>query len=219
VNARSLGKTVRWARKRAGLTQHDLAAAAEVPQSTVARIEAGTVLPMTATLMALLKVTGHELDVVPIRPAIPRDRPSERRRRGQTEKDRLQSPVRTVPRLTWFGVPFIVIGDLAEITHGRSGRLGRSIEVCVDSTDLARERLAQALDDLGDRAGRLRVLTETAAGDGYTLLKPNARRMHVRAGITAPVASVRDLIRARRARGTEEDLGIAAELQAILDGT
>ena len=200
------------------MTQQGLAAAAEVPQSTVARIEAGTVLPMTATLMALLKATGHELDVVPIRPEFPRDRPSERPRRRQTDKDRAQSPVRAVPRLAWFGVPFIVIGDLAEITHGRSGRLGRSIEVCVDTTDLARERLARALDDLAERAGRLRVLTETAAGDGYTQLKPNARRLHVRAGITAPVASVRDLMRARRAGGTQEDLEIAAELQAILDG-
>lgn len=216
MNARSLGKTLRWARKRAGLTQQDLAATANVPQSTIARIEAGTVLPMTATFMALLEATGHELEVVPTGPAVPSGRAKDQRPPTTTAKSRAESPVRIAPRLAWFGVPFVVIGDLAEITHGRSGRIGRSIEVCVDSTDVASERLAQALEDLGERARRLRVVTENAAGDDYSRLKANARRMQVQAGITAPVASVLDLIRARRAAGKQQDLDIAAELRSLL---
>jgi transcriptional regulator with XRE-family HTH domain len=49
----SIGPMVRWARKRANLTQQALADAVEMPQSTIARIEAG---------MALLKATGYQLD-------------------------------------------------------------------------------------------------------------------------------------------------------------
>jgi transcriptional regulator with XRE-family HTH domain len=61
-----IGKTLTWARKRAGLTQHDLARAVGMPQSSIARIERGTVSPRTATLIALLKATGHQLSVEPI---------------------------------------------------------------------------------------------------------------------------------------------------------
>lgn len=47
------------------MTQRDLAAAAGVPQPTVARIEAGAVSPRTDTLGRLLRATGHEVHVEP----------------------------------------------------------------------------------------------------------------------------------------------------------
>ena len=52
---------LRTARRRAGMTQRELAYAARVPQATVGRIEAGTVSPRADTLTRLLRVSGHEL--------------------------------------------------------------------------------------------------------------------------------------------------------------
>lgn len=52
---------LRAARRRAGLSQRGLAAAASVPQATVGRIEAGLVSPRADTLLRLLRATGHEL--------------------------------------------------------------------------------------------------------------------------------------------------------------
>ena len=69
----TVGHAVKSARKRAGMTQQDLAQATGMPQSSVARIEAGTVVPRTATLIALLEATGHQLAVVPIDPALNRE--------------------------------------------------------------------------------------------------------------------------------------------------
>jgi transcriptional regulator with XRE-family HTH domain len=54
---------VRAARRRSGLTQRQLAAAAGVPQATVGRIETGSVSPRAETLIRLLGAAGHELSV------------------------------------------------------------------------------------------------------------------------------------------------------------
>lgn len=58
-------RVLKYARRRAGLTQRGLAAAAGVPHSTVARIELGQLSPRTETLVHLLDATGHALEVVP----------------------------------------------------------------------------------------------------------------------------------------------------------
>ena len=54
---------LREARKRAGLTQAELAARAGVPQSTIGRIESGARVPSTALLERLIRATGFELRV------------------------------------------------------------------------------------------------------------------------------------------------------------
>ena len=59
------GRMVRHARRRAGLTQRQLAAAAGVPQETIARIEAGRVDPRIGTVDRLLEATGMGLEVMP----------------------------------------------------------------------------------------------------------------------------------------------------------
>ena len=56
---------LRTARRRARMSQRDLAAAASVPQATVGRIEAGLVSPRADTLARLLRATGHELTIEP----------------------------------------------------------------------------------------------------------------------------------------------------------
>lgn len=56
---------LRQARRRAGLTQRQLAATVGVPQSTIARIESGAMDPCTSTLDRLLRACGEELRAVP----------------------------------------------------------------------------------------------------------------------------------------------------------
>lgn len=55
---------LRWARRRAKLTQRELAARTGIPQSTIARIESGTD-PHLGTLSTLLRACGYDLEVSP----------------------------------------------------------------------------------------------------------------------------------------------------------
>jgi transcriptional regulator with XRE-family HTH domain len=57
---------LRHARRRAGLTQTELARLAGVPQSTVGRIETNRINPTMATLRLLLNAAGQDLEVVPL---------------------------------------------------------------------------------------------------------------------------------------------------------
>ena len=58
-------RTLRYARRRAGLTQRALAEKAAVPQPAIARIERGTVQPRLDTLLHLLEAAGFTLEVSP----------------------------------------------------------------------------------------------------------------------------------------------------------
>lgn len=59
------GRVLTDARKRAGLSQRGLAARVGVPQSAVARIERGTVVPRVDTLDRLLAGCGRGLEARP----------------------------------------------------------------------------------------------------------------------------------------------------------
>lgn len=54
---------VREARKRAGLTQAELAARAGTTQSAIARIESGAVSPSLVHLTELVQAAGFDIDV------------------------------------------------------------------------------------------------------------------------------------------------------------
>jgi transcriptional regulator with XRE-family HTH domain len=56
-------RMLRYARRRAGLTQRQLAAAAGVPQPTIARIERGRADPRVETLDRLLRACGMTLEL------------------------------------------------------------------------------------------------------------------------------------------------------------
>jgi transcriptional regulator with XRE-family HTH domain len=237
MNETSISRAVRWARKRAGMTQQDLAGAVAMPQPSVARIERGTVMPRMTTLLALLEATGHQLAVERVGPSVDRD--AIRRRRAKSVPARTwdaigrpvarnprKSPLTIVRRLRLHAVPFVLVGELAEVAHGSPSSLERVVEIAHPRTDLARERLRRALDDLGAQPsssaeefvtdnGRLRTMTETEAGDDYDALFRTSVSMPVDAGILVRVASLEDLIRIRRARGTEADAVAAATLRAI----
>ena len=192
-----------------------------MPQPSIARIERGTVLPRTATLLELLAATGHRLAIEPMGQAVEVD--AIRRRLAMTAPQRSRAalpssaPLRILKRLRRFNVPFVLIGALAEAAHGSPASDVTVIEVCHARTDAARERLALAREHLGadGEPDRLRLVTETAAGDGYDLLVRNAVGMHVDAGILVRVAAIDDLIRARRARHSPGDETAAAMLLAV----
>lgn len=201
------------------MTQHDLARATGMPQPSIARIERGTVVPRSATLIEILRATGHRLTVEPIGPAVDQD--AIRGQLGMPIPKRTKlafGNARILKRLRRFGVPFVLIGELAEVVHGSPLKPVGVIEVCVASTEVARERLELALDDLDADAkgGRLQTLAETAAGDTYDILARNAVAMPVESGILVQVAAVEDLVRIRRARCTPEDQAAAAVLDAII---
>lgn len=59
VNA---ARGLREARRRAGMTQRELAAKSRVPQPTIARIEAARAMPRVDMLDRLLKACGRELE-------------------------------------------------------------------------------------------------------------------------------------------------------------
>jgi len=59
-------RLLRRARRRAKLSQRQLAAIAGVPQSTVARIELGALSPRTDTLERLLRAAGQALTIEPL---------------------------------------------------------------------------------------------------------------------------------------------------------
>ena len=59
------GRMVREARRRADLTQRQLAVKAGIPQETIARIERGRVDPRVTTLDRLLEGCGYGLESMP----------------------------------------------------------------------------------------------------------------------------------------------------------
>ncbi len=61
----NIGNSVRQARRRAGLSQRELAERTGVPQSTIARVESGSVDPRMSTIAKLLSACGEELEAMP----------------------------------------------------------------------------------------------------------------------------------------------------------
>ena len=61
----NVARLIRHARRAAGRTQRELAADAGVPQSTIARIELGRLVPRVDTLERLLRAMGLSLEAVP----------------------------------------------------------------------------------------------------------------------------------------------------------
>jgi transcriptional regulator with XRE-family HTH domain len=75
---------LRMARRRAGLSQRELARRADVPQPTVSRIERGRISPSLDTLGPLIEACGMALEVV--------ERPGAGVDRGQIEDGLRRSP-------------------------------------------------------------------------------------------------------------------------------
>lgn len=83
------GRMVRYARRRAGMTQRQLAAKAGIPQESIARIEKGRVDPRVGTLDRLLEACEFGLEAMP-RLGIGIDRPQIRERLDLSPARRLE---------------------------------------------------------------------------------------------------------------------------------
>ena len=81
---------LRYARRRAGLSQRALGERAGVPQPAIARIERGVVSPRVATLVHLLASTGMSLDLTP-GPGAGVDRSLIRASLERTPEDRIRA--------------------------------------------------------------------------------------------------------------------------------
>jgi len=84
---------IRYARRRAGLTQHELAQRAAISQPALARIETGRVNPRIDTVERLLQACGMSLEVTPIL-GIGVDRSTIRRLLALTPRQRLDLAAR-----------------------------------------------------------------------------------------------------------------------------
>lgn len=82
-----VGRTLREARQAAHLTQRQLASRAGVPQSTVARIERGQMMPRVDTFDRLLRAAELRVAVQPV-PGAGVDRAQMRRLLGFTPRER-----------------------------------------------------------------------------------------------------------------------------------
>jgi transcriptional regulator with XRE-family HTH domain len=89
LNEMDAARVLRQARRRAGLTQRQLASKAGVPQPMVARIESGAVMPRVDTLDRLLEVCGEGLESHP-RPGRGLDRTGYRELLRKPPSDRLR---------------------------------------------------------------------------------------------------------------------------------
>jgi transcriptional regulator with XRE-family HTH domain len=213
---------VRWTRKRAGMTQYDLARAVGIAQSSVARIETGAVIPLASTLLALLDAAGQELavdrrigrgvDRGPIRELL--RQPVPRRTRRAMKAARMRGdPTKLLRALRRHGVRFILIGAWAEMAHGAPGALPPIIEVGHAGDSLTLRRLALAKADTDDR----RLVRRQVTDDEFGALWRNAVQLRLGAGLLVRVAAVDDLIRIRRASRRPEDADALETLGALRD--
>jgi transcriptional regulator with XRE-family HTH domain len=85
-----VGRTLREARQASRLTQRQLASRAGVPQSTVARIERGQMMPRVDTFDRLLRAAELRVAVQPV-PGAGVDRTLIRRLLRLTPRERLES--------------------------------------------------------------------------------------------------------------------------------
>ena len=87
------GRMVRYARRRASMTQRALSAKAGIPQETIARIERGRTDPRVGTLDRLLEACEYGLEALP-RLGIGIDRPQIRERLELSPAFRLERALR-----------------------------------------------------------------------------------------------------------------------------
>jgi DNA-binding XRE family transcriptional regulator len=129
---------VREARKRAGLTQEDLAARAGTTQSAIARLEAGRTAPGFERVVSLVAACGMELRVNITEPVI------------AVGSSRPHVPRSLLVVLSEHGVRTVVTGSLAAALRGGPSTVGTP-SVCPDVARSNLECLCRALDVLGAR--------------------------------------------------------------------
>jgi len=170
---------IREARRRARLTQAELAARAGTTQSAVARWEAGKALPSLEKLQSLVECCGLELAVT-LTERQPGERELLERTLSRTPEERLHllmaairslhgaevtadatgdpggeppfDPLAILAALARHDVRYVLVGGLAATLHG-SPFLSADVDITPERSVANLERLAAALAELGAELG------------------------------------------------------------------
>jgi transcriptional regulator with XRE-family HTH domain len=198
-------RSLREARRRAGLSQSDLGRRTGTAQPAIARIEAGTVVPRVGTLDALLRACGRTLTVTP-RLGADVDRAPIRALLGSPPLDRIAGTTLRASRILQVlaarRVRFVVVGAAAERIQG-SPAPAEEVELVVTGDRMNRARLERAVERLRTRrfnpVGRIRWRFRPPPGSPpYEELERAADELSIWKR-TISIASLDDLIDMRRA--------------------
>lgn len=220
-----VGRALRVARIRAGLTQRDLALRTGVAQPTIARIEGERADPRTGTLERLLMACGEHVEAMPrIGQGVDRTLIADMRARPPRERIRLAAadargwaefieaaqrrdrvgvtgaesfdPLRALEAFARHAVEHVLIGALAGRAHGSPVITG-GVDICpaVDVQNL--ERLSRALGDLH-------------VDDGELPLDPDGLRYGARVAFLSDVGEIGVVVHPLGTRGFD-DLRVDAE--------
>jgi transcriptional regulator with XRE-family HTH domain len=199
-------RLLRYARRRAGLSQRALAAKAGVAPSCVSRIESSRADPRVSTLSRLLRACETTLEALPGSGAgIDRTAFT----LHLTPAERLAPrpyPPTALRLLVERGVRFVLIGDNAAYLHGSPAR-SDVVDVCPDPGPENLARLAEV-----QRAERLGAFLTPYGTSGYADLAARAEPVDL-GGLTVPVACRDDVLRMKRAYDRPKD---RIEVEAIL---
>lgn len=213
------GRIMGEARRRAGLTQTEVARRAGVPKATVSRIESRARIPRVDTLDRLLAACGAQL-ILTRRLGMDVDRGPIRRLLAVPPQQRVGTKT---ARLMWVlaarRLRFVVVGEVAERMHGSPVEPG-ALSLCVEPEYLNRKRLEAALRVF--RMYRLRYgalrwrLTPPPPLHPFEELRRGAVEMRI-AHHAVAVASIDDLIRIRLAGRSPPQVDAAHLLGAVRD--
>jgi len=223
-------------RRRAGLSQDELAGRLGRPQSTIARWETGQQHPPLESVIEVLRACGLELTVGIARYDDSYDAQIARQLRlDPAERVRRLTPAWATEGFDPIGAlaelagqaRFVVIGDVAAALHGSPVMLGaRTLHVVPAETALGRiEQTARRLDAQPSAegtaqtqrwtlptGGELRVTPLPPGTRGYRDLARDAETMQIAPSTSVRVASLLDLIRIAEA---SPDAGARASVPAL----
>jgi transcriptional regulator with XRE-family HTH domain len=232
-------------RRRAGISQRALALRMGLPQSTIARWEAGDHEPSLASVERALSACGLTLAVT-VANADDSYASQIAQQLALTPDQRVSKLARLLPvkpgavvrALADQGVRYVLAGEVAGAVHGwpitlDSGELlivpedepgnRRSLEAAVETLGAHRPDLDDAFAGLDRRfiwpfrgSQRLVAAPRPAGSRGYRDLLRDATLVTL-GGVEVQVASLRDLIRLADASPRERDRAFTAALWATLD--
>jgi DNA-binding XRE family transcriptional regulator len=219
------------ARRRARLTQRELASRLGCRQATIARWERGDRRPAFQDVQDVAEACGLQIDAH----LLPEDRSwwpqiAAQFRRTPADRVRQVTPPRVfvdamavLEALTHSGVPVIVIGELAGALHGWPLVLsGEAVEVCArqDAVSAVLERLGASYAAAGvyelRSGGRLAIVEAPTGTSGYGDLVRSAEGVDVDGGMVL-VAGLLDLLRIADASLAPDARRHALAYEAVLE--
>lgn len=217
------GELIRIARRRAGITQAELARRLPTAQSTVARWESGGQEPAFSVVLAACRAAGFEV-MLGLGAADDHDRQLAARQLTMGIEERVArlcrggfDPVAIATALAACRVRYVLAGDVAAAMWGSPLLLGpeTAFLVVLEDSPANRERMQAAARLLGagrsqddseygsldartvwplPNGGTLAVAVRPAGGHGYRDLRRDAEPVRL-GGTTVQVASLLDLLR------------------------